>query len=66
MAILEKRNQNLMNLIRRVHNVVEKADIDKHRQSQDYFGALMGNSKETIVKESMIDDMYGEIGRAHV
>lgn len=69
MAILEKRNQNLMNLIRRVHNVVEKADIDKHRQSQDYFGALMGNSKETIVKESMIEDMYGEwisVNRAHM
>lgn len=69
MAILEKRNQNLMNLIRRVHNVVEKSDIDKHRQSQDYFGALMGNNKDTMIKESMIGEMYGEwisVNRAHM
>ena len=34
MAISEKRNANLMNLIKRMHGVVENADIEKHRQSQ--------------------------------
>ena len=45
MAMTEKRNMNLMNLIKRVHSVVENTDIEKHRQSQDHFGALLGNSR---------------------
>ncbi|MCI6552362.1 MAG: alpha/beta hydrolase [Lachnospiraceae bacterium] len=62
MPLLEKdkRNQNLMNLIRRVHSVVEHADIEKHRQSQNYFGALLGNTRETRVREAGIEGMYGE------
>ncbi|WMC92105.1 alpha/beta hydrolase [Kineothrix sp. MB12-C1] len=69
MALSDKRNQNLMNLIKRVHNVVENSDIEKHRQSQDYFGALLGNSKETTVRAVSIGDMYGEwisVNRAHM
>lgn len=69
MALSEKRNQNLMNLIKRVHSVVENADIEKHRQSQDYLGALLGNSKETIIREIEIEGMYGEwisVNRAHM
>lgn len=45
MAISEKRNANLMNLIKRMHGVVENADIEKHRQSQNHFGALLGCRK---------------------
>lgn len=69
MARTEKRNQNLMNLIKRVHSVVENADIEKHRQSQDYFGALLGNSKETTVKAVRVGEMYGEwiaVNRTHM
>ena len=69
MALLEKKNQNLMNLIKRVHSVVENTDIEKHRQSQDYFGALLGNSKETVIREVEIGDMYAEwisVNRAHM
>lgn len=69
MALSEKRNQNLMNLIKRVHSVVENADIEKHRQSQDYFGAFLGSSKETTVKATQIENMYGEwiaVNRAHM
>ena len=36
MPISEKRNANLMNLIKRMHGVVENVDIEKHRQSQDH------------------------------
>lgn len=39
MAMTEKRNMNLMNLIKKVHSVVENTDIEKHRQSQDHFGS---------------------------
>ncbi len=66
---LRKKNQNLMNLIKRVHSVVENADIEKHRQSQDYFGALLGNSKDVAVREISIEGMYGEwvaVDRAHM
>ena len=41
MALGEKQNQGLMNLIRKVHGLVEKPDIDRHRQSQDRIGALL-------------------------
>lgn len=40
-----------MNLIKRMHGVVENVDIEKHRQSQDYFGALLGSKKEVIVED---------------
>lgn len=66
---LLKKNQNLMNLIKRVHSVVENVDIEKHRQSQDYFGALLGNNKEAAIREIEIEGMYGEwvsVNRAHM
>lgn len=64
-----KANQNLMNVIRKVHNLVEAEDIDKHRQSQNSLGAVLGNRKDTLIKEISIDGMYGEwvsVDRAHM
>ena len=64
-----KANQNLMNVIRKVHNLVEAEDIDKHRQSQNNIGAMLGNRKDTIIREIEIDGMYGEwvsVDRAHM
>ena len=46
MGRTDKKNAGLMNLIKRMHGVMENVDIEKHRQSQDYFGALLGNKKE--------------------
>lgn len=69
MALSEKRNANLMNLIKRVHNVVENADTEKHRQSQDHFGALLGNTKDVLIEEFTIDEITGEwisVNRAHM
>ncbi|MCM1145478.1 MAG: alpha/beta hydrolase [Blautia sp.] len=69
MAIAEKRNQNLMNLIRKVHGIVENTDIEKHRQSQDYFGSLLGNHKEVGMKEVDFNGIHGEwisVNRAHM
>lgn len=60
MALGEKQNQGLMNLIRKVHGLVEKPDIDRHRQSQDRIGALLGTEKgaEYLAKE--VDGMSCE------
>lgn len=69
MAWSDKRNQNLMNVIRKVHSLVEVGDIDRHRQSQDSFGAVLGNKRDTEIREVDIDGMYGEwvsVDRAHM
>ena len=69
MAILEKRNQNLMNLIKKMHGVVENTDLEKHRQSQDHFGVLLGSNKEVDIRELEIDGIHGEwisVNRAHM
>lgn len=69
MAISEKRNQNLMSFIRKVHGIVENTDIEKHRQSQDHFGNLLGNNKEVLMKELDFDGIHGEwisVNRAHM
>lgn len=63
------KNQSMMNLIKKVHGLIENQDLDKHRHSQDQVGALLGNSKERIIKDVLIGDMEGEwisVNRAHM
>lgn len=60
MEKMNKRNQNLMNLIRRVHGLVENPDIEKHRQSQDHIGAILGAARDITYREISIEGMYGE------
>lgn len=63
-----KRTQNLMNLVRRVHGLVENPDLEKHRQSQDYIGTLLGNTRELTYREIEIDGIRAEwvsVNRAH-
>ncbi|MCH5257965.1 MAG: alpha/beta hydrolase [Lachnospiraceae bacterium] len=69
MAITSKTNQNLMHLIKRMHGAVENVDIEKHRQSQDHFGILLGSNKEVTIKEFEIEGIHGEwtsVNRAHM
>lgn len=64
-----KRNQGLMQLIKRAHGLVENPDIEKHRQSQNHLGAILGNTRDINYKEIDIDGMYGEwvsVNRAHM
>ena len=64
-----KKSQNLMSLIRRVHGLVENPDIEKHRQSQDYIGTILSNTKSLNYREVDVDGMYGEwvsVNRAHM
>lgn len=65
---MNKRNQNLMNLIRRMHGLVENPDLEKHRQSQDAIGAMMGNSRSVSCQEFRIGDVEAEwvrVNRPH-
>ena len=65
----DRKIQNLMNLIRHVHGMVENPDIEKHRQSQDHIGAILGNTRDINYREIDIDGMYGEwvsVNRAHM
>lgn len=65
----ETVNQNMMGLIRKVHGMIDKPDIEKHRQSQDHVGALLGNAKDMLIRTVDIQGMYGEwvsVNRAHM
>lgn len=69
MADGEKKNQSLMQLIKKAHDMVENTDLEKHRQSQDHFGTLLGNSKDVQYKDQDIDGMHGEwisVTKAHM
>lgn len=69
MPALEKKNQNLMHLIKRMHGVVENTDIEKHRLSQDHFGALLGSNKDVLIQDVDIEGIHGEwisVNRAHM
>lgn len=69
MTFNEKRNQSLMQLIKRVHGMVENPNLEKHRQSQDYIGAILGNNKEVSYTETDMDGIHGEwvsVNRAHM
>lgn len=64
----DKRNQNLMQLIRRAHGLVENPNIEKHRQSQDYIGAILSNTRDIKYQAADIGGMYAEwvrVSRAH-
>lgn len=66
---ISKKNQGLLNLVKKVHGAVENTDIERHRQSQDQIGALFGQGKAILIKEVNIDGMYGEwlcVNRAHM
>ena len=41
----DKKNQNLMQLIKKVHGFVENTDLEKHRQSQNHFGTILSDSR---------------------
>lgn len=65
----EKMNQNLMQLIKKVHGLVEKPDLEKHRQSQDQLGAIFSDNREVNYKDVDIDGMHGEwvsVERTHM
>lgn len=68
MANSEKRNQNLMKAIRRMHSLVEKGTIEKQRASKDNLGVL-AKSSELNYENVEIDGVPAEwvsVRRAHM
>ncbi|MCM1027673.1 MAG: alpha/beta hydrolase [Roseburia sp.] len=69
MKLTDKGNQNLMHLIRRAHGLVENPDLEKHRQSQDALGAILGNTRDMNYREFEIEGIGAEwicVNRAHM
>lgn len=69
MAKVSKGNQNLMQLVKRAHGLIENTDLEKHRQSQNSIGALLGTTRDVQYKEIDVDGLYGEwvsVNRAHM
>lgn len=63
------RNQRMMQLVRRAHGLVENPDIEKHRQSQNHIGEILGNTREIHYEELKIGGMEAEwvsVNRAHM
>lgn len=66
---MTKREQKLMDLVRRVHGLVENPDIEKKRQSQEHIGTILGNTKEISYKEFLMEGMPSEwisVNRPHM
>ena len=42
----ENVNFRMMNLIRKVHGMIDDPDIEKHRHSQNQVGAFLGNQTD--------------------
>jgi len=54
------KNQGLLHLIQKAHSLVENTDLEKHRQSQDQFAALLSAKKDIQFEDIQIDDMHAE------
>lgn len=62
------KNQHLMKAIKAVHSMVNSDNIDKHRQSQDNIGILLGSNKEITYEGLEIDGISAEwvfVNRKH-
>lgn len=61
--------QRLLRLIKLAHGLVENADIEKHRQSQDQIGELLGRVKDLNYRGMELEGTHCEwvsLNRAHV
>lgn len=66
---MTKREQKLIEIIRRVHGLVDSPDIEKKRQTQEQWGTFLGNTKEITYEEFEIEGMAAEwvfVNRPHV
>ncbi len=65
---MTKREQKLIEIIRRVHGLVDSPHIEKKRQSQEQWGTFLGNTKEISYQEFTIENMPAEwviVNRPH-
>lgn len=65
----EKKNQNLMKAIRRMHTLVENDDIEKQRASKDHLGKLLMRSNDMNYEDVDVDGIRAEwvsVRRSHM
>lgn len=65
----EKRNQNLMKAIKRMHSLVENSDIEKQRASKDNLGNLLIRNSEMNYEDADIHGVQAEwvsVKRSHM
>lgn len=61
--------QRLLRLIKLAHGIVDRPDLEKHRQSQDQIGELIGRVKDLTFQDFDLEGMNCEwvsLNRAHV
>ena len=46
--------QRLLRLIKLAHGIVDKPDLEKHRQSQDQIGELIGRVKDLTFQDPSV------------
>ena len=56
----ERRNKRLMQLVRRVHGLMDIDDTQKNRNSQDHLGSLYANDKKFSFQGDNPNNMHGE------
>lgn len=56
----EKRNQNLMGVIKKMHGIIEETNLEKARASQEHVAKLSFAPKDLTIEEIDINGMYGE------
>ena len=54
------KNQSLMQLIRKVHGIVDTSSPERQRQAQENMAALLSARKDIVVTDVDIDGMHGE------
>ena len=56
----EKQNKHLMQLVRRVHGLLENDDLQKQRDSQNQLASILTNSKNFIFDGFDVNNLYFE------
>lgn len=57
---MEKKELKRIELVRRVHGLVDGTDIEKTRQSQEYIGTILSNTKEVEYREFVMEGLEAE------
>ncbi len=57
---MTKKEQTKIELVRRIHGLVGNTDVEKTRQSQEYLGTILGNSREVEYTEHVMGDVEAE------
>ena len=66
---MTKKEQTKIELVRRIHGLVGNDDVEKTRQSQEYIGAILGNTKEVKYTEDTMENVPTEwisVNRPHI